>query len=119
MGSSKFFTLKEARLSNNCPECYSNDGLEITFKQKFIENAFYKAISADMINEMYCYNCNTPIFPIQWTNDIESVVAYQNRALEPKPKSLKLKSKAWFLIVFVLILAIVIILFTTEVISFN
>ena len=117
MSSSRFFTLKEARLSNNCPECYSNDGIELTFKQKFIENAFYKAITAEVINEMYCQNCNTQIFPIQWTDDIESVVDYQKRALQPKPKSIKLKPLAWVIIIVDLLLLVGIILFSTGVIA--
>ncbi|WP_400076243.1 hypothetical protein [Winogradskyella sp. R77965] len=118
MSSSRFFTLKEARLSNNCPECYSNDGIELTFKQKFTENAFYKAITADVINEMHCINCDTQIFPIQWTDDIESVVDYQKRALQPKPKSVKLKPLAWLVIIIDLLLLIGIILYSTGVISF-
>ncbi|EDP71108.1 hypothetical protein FBALC1_01452 [Flavobacteriales bacterium ALC-1] len=118
MSSSRFFTLKEARLSNNCPECYSNDGIELTFKQKFIENAFYKAITNEVVNEMHCMNCNTQIFPIQWTDDIERVVEYQKRALQPKPKSIKLKPLAWVIIIVDLLLLVGIVLFSTGVISF-
>ena len=58
----QYFTLKEVQLNNNCPECYSNDGLELTFKQKFIENMFYKAITQDTIYDMHCKTCNTDIF---------------------------------------------------------
>ena len=36
-----YFTVKEVDLNNHCPECYSNEGLQLTFKQKFVENAFY------------------------------------------------------------------------------
>jgi hypothetical protein len=118
MSSSRFFTLKEARLSNNCPECYSNDGIELTFKQKLTENIFYKAITADVISEMYCINCDSQIFPIQWTDDIESVVEYQKRALQPKAKSIKLKPLAWLVIVIDIILLVGIILFSIGVISF-
>ncbi|MBC2844293.1 hypothetical protein [Winogradskyella flava] len=118
MATYKYFTLKEARLSNNCPECYSNDGLEITFKQKFVENAFYKAISKEIVSEIHCYNCNTSIFPVRWTDDIESVVAYQKRAIEPRPKSIKLKPLAWVVIVLDLLIVAAIILAVTGVISF-
>ncbi|MBC3845508.1 hypothetical protein H8K90_03865 [Winogradskyella echinorum] len=118
MSSSRYFTLKETRISNNCPECYSNDGIELTFKQKLTENSFYKAITADIINEMQCINCNTEIFPIQWTDDIESVVEYQKRALQPKPKSIKLKPLAWLIIIVDVLLLVGIILFSTGVLSF-
>lgn len=119
MGSSRFFTLKEARLSNNCPECYSNDSLELTFKQKLSENIFYKAITADIKSQMQCHNCNTQIFPVRWTDDIERVVDYQKRAVQPKPKSFKLKPLAWAFIAFDLLLLVSIILFATGIVSFK
>ena len=119
MGSSKYFTLKEARLSNNCPECYSNDGLEITFKQKLTENIFYKAITSETSRYIYCYNCNTTIFPIRWTDDIERVIEYQQRAAQPRPKSIKLKPLAWVFIFFDLLIVTAVILYATGVISFS
>jgi hypothetical protein len=118
MGSVKFFTLKEARLSNNCPECYSKVGLEITFRQKFTENTFYKAITNETSHELFCFSCNTPIFPIQWTDDIERVIAYQHRAIIPKSKSLKLKSLAWVIITSVTAIIALIVLMAVSVISF-
>lgn len=118
MSSTKFFTLKEARLNNNCPECYSNDGLQLTFKQKFTENAFYKAITKETSHEMHCTTCNTEIFPVRWTDDIERVVAYQQRAVQPKSKSIKLKPLAWVIIFLDLLILAGIILLVTGVISF-
>ncbi|MTE26282.1 hypothetical protein [Winogradskyella ouciana] len=118
MATTKFFTLKEARLNNNCPECYSNDGLEITFKQKFKENAFYKAITTETSHEMHCNNCNTAIFPVRWTDDIERVVEYQQRAVQPKSKSIKLKPLAWVIIVLDILILALIVLVMTDVISF-
>ena len=87
MATSKFFTLKEARLSNNCPECYSNDGLEITFKQKLTENLFCKTITKDIIHELKCFNCNTTIFPIRWTDDIEGCLLYTSPSPRDKRQS--------------------------------
>jgi hypothetical protein len=118
MATTKFFTLKEARLNNNCPECYSTDGLQITFKQKFTENAFYKAITNDTTYDMYCHNCDSAIFPVQWTEDIERVVDYQKRAIQPKSKSIKLKPLAWLVIVLDLLVVVIIVLLVTGVISF-
>ena len=118
MATTKFFTLKEARLSNNCPECYSNDSLEITFRQKFTENAFYKAITNETSHQIHCYNCDTTIFPVRWTDDIERVVDYQQRAVQPKGKSLKLKPLAWLVIVLDLLILAAIILVATDVIKF-
>ena len=118
MKSQQYFTLKEVQLNNNCPECYSNEGLELTFRQRFVENAFYKAITEETIHDMHCKTCNTDIFPVRWTNDIEQVVAYQKRAAIPKPKSLKLKKLAWIFIIVDAILLIVVLLFVTGILSF-
>ncbi|WP_179343300.1 hypothetical protein [Winogradskyella ursingii] len=118
MSTSKFFTLKEVSLNNNCPECYSKDGLKLTFKQKFIENIFYKSITSETINEMHCETCDTDIFPVRWTDEIEQVVNYKKRALHPKPKSIKLKPLAWVFIIVDAFLLITVILFVTGIVSF-
>lgn len=117
MSSSRFFTLKEARIGNNCPECYSNDSLELTFKQKLSETKFYKAITDDTISELHCLNCEVQIFPVRWTNDIELVVAYHNRALKTKSKSIKLKTLTWVLFGFSVMALSAVVLFATGIIS--
>ena len=118
MKEKQYFTLKEVQLNNNCPECYSNEGLELTFKQRFIENAFYRAITEDTIHEMHCNTCNTDIFPVSWTNDIERVVSYQERAATPKPKSIKLKKLTWILIIMDVLLLIAVLLFAFGILKF-
>lgn len=118
MKTEHYFTLKEVQLNNNCPECYSNDGLELTFKQKFVENIFYKAITEDTKYDMHCNTCQTDIFPVRWTNDIEQVVDYQKRAVSPKSKSIKLKQAGWIFVIADLLVLIIIILFITGVLSF-
>ena len=103
----KYFTIKEVDLNNNCPECYSKDGLKLTFKQKFVENIFYKAISSETAHTMTCHTCNTEIFPIRWNDSIERVFIYQQRALVPKAATFKLKQLAWILLVIAVIAIIV------------
>lgn len=118
MSSSHYFVLKEAHINNNCPECFYQNGLKLTFKQKAIDNLFYSANSNETISEMHCENCNTKIYPGRWTDDIDRVVDYQNRALQLKAKSLTIKPLGWFIILLNLILVTVIILFATGVLSF-
>ncbi|MBR9845089.1 MAG: hypothetical protein GYB35_02780 [Algicola sp.] len=117
MKTQQFFTLKEVQLNNNCPECYSNEGLELTFKQRLVENLFYKAITQDTIYEMHCNTCDTDIFPVRWTDDIEQVVDYQKRAVTPKSKSLKLKKAGWVFIIVDVLLFVIVMLFVTGVLS--
>ncbi|WP_452229217.1 hypothetical protein [Lacinutrix sp. MEBiC02404] len=94
----KLITIKEVALNNNCPECYNTNGLQLTFKQKFIETSLYKSITNKTTEAIHCKTCNTDIFPVMWTEDIERVFAYQQKAFTPKTASTKLKKKAWLLI---------------------
>ncbi|WP_055442733.1 hypothetical protein [Lacinutrix himadriensis] len=94
----KWITIKEVDLINNCPECYNTNGLELTFKQKFTETSLYKSITNQTAQAIYCKTCDTDIFPVMWTEDIERVFAYQQKAFVPKKASTKLKNKAWLLI---------------------
>lgn len=87
----KQITIKEVGLNNNCPECYSNNGLQLTFKQKFKETNLYKRVTNEITHEIFCNTCSTKIYPISWTDDIERVYNYQKKALTPKKTSVKLK----------------------------
>lgn len=102
----KFFTVKEVALNNHCPECYSTDGLQLTFKQKFVENAFYRAISNDVKHTMTCNTCHTEIFPVRWTKEIERVFEYQQKACRPKSATFKLKKLTWILLIVLVLLVV-------------
>lgn len=102
----QFITIKEVTLNNNCPECYNTNGLQLTFKQKYIETRFYKSITQETAHQLECKTCESIIYPVRWTDDIDRVFQYHQRAFVPKKSSLKLKRQAWLL----LLLAVIIIL---------
>ncbi len=104
--SEKHITVKEVTLNNNCPECYNNKGLILSFQQQFIETRFYKSITAKVNHKLACKVCNTTIYPVQWNEDIERVVAYQEKAFTPKNPSTYLKKISWVIIIIVLVLAL-------------
>ena len=97
--SERLITINTVNLNNNCPECFSTKGLQLTFKQRFIETSFYKSITQEVSTEMNCTVCNTPIYPARWTDDIERVFEYQMKAFQPKKASKKYKSLFWILII--------------------
>lgn len=99
-----FLIIKKVPLNNNCPECYNIGGLILTFKQKFIETKFYKSITSEIKHEITCNTCNTDIYPVQWTDDIDRVFEYQKRAFTPKPKSTVLKKASWIIIITAIVL---------------
>ena len=113
----QYIHIKTESLNNHCPECFSTEGLQLSFKQKYNETRFYKAMTNDIINELKCKICNTEIFPVRWTNDIERVVDYKKKAFTPKPKSFKLKRLAWILLISLDVLILLGILFAVGVIK--
>ncbi|GAA3595739.1 hypothetical protein Q4Q39_07660 [Flavivirga amylovorans] len=94
--SKKLVTIKEVVLTNNCPECYSKEGLRLYFKQKVIDTKFYKSITSKISHEIVCKTCNTIIYPVKWTDDIERVFEYQKKAFIPKKASTYLKKTLWW-----------------------
>ncbi|PWI30723.1 hypothetical protein DI383_04550 [Flavobacteriaceae bacterium LYZ1037] len=104
----KFITIKEVALNNNCPECYNTNGLQLTFLQKFVETKFYKSITRETSHLLECNTCNTNIYPISWTEDIERVFNYHQKAFTPKTPSIKLKKSARLLIISVLVITLTI-----------
>ena len=95
----EYRVIKTASLNNHCPECYSTEGLKLSFSQRFIENAFYKSLTNTTSFDLQCTVCETEIFPVNWTEDIERVVDYHKKAMQPEPRTFKLKTLAWILLI--------------------
>ncbi|MBU2950707.1 hypothetical protein KO493_08365 [Tamlana agarivorans] len=95
----KHIEIKEVALNNNCPHCYNTKGLHLLFKQKIVETSFYKAITPEIKHELNCKTCDTAIYPEQWTDDIDRVVDYQKKVVDPKSPFTKLKALSWSLII--------------------
>jgi len=100
----KLIDVKAVTLNNNCPECYSKNGLQLTFKQKIKETKFYKSITSEISHEITCKTCNSLIYPVQWTDDIDRVFEYQKKAFTPKNKSTYLKKASWIVIATIVVL---------------
>ena len=108
----KLVTIKTVSLNNNCPECYSNEGLELIFKQKFKETPFVKSMTKEVVKELSCNKCNTIIYPARWDDGIDRVVDYHKKALKPKPKTYKLKSLSWLILITLDFIILIIILYS-------
>ncbi len=91
-------TLHTSRIHNNCPECYSTEGLEFSFSQEEKENKLYSKASKEIKETLYCHSCEQQIFPIKWTDDIERVYEYQRKLAQPKSTGIKLKPLAYIMI---------------------
>ncbi|MBL4662265.1 MAG: hypothetical protein JKY22_01585 [Flavobacteriaceae bacterium] len=91
--------LNEAKVNNNCPECYSTEGLKFTFFQEEMENKLYSKANGEVTGTLQCENCNQIIYPVKWTEDIEQVFNYHKKVAKPKSTGVKLKPLAYILLV--------------------
>ncbi len=98
----EFIVLKEAPLTNNCPVCYANDGMVLSFRQKRLKSKFLIKTNGALIEGISCKKCESDIFPGQWTKDIERVYDYHKKTIEPKSGSIHFTKL--FYILFVLIM---------------
>ncbi len=94
------YVLHTAKINNNCPECYSKEGLEFTFEQENFENRFYTKAKKAVIETLYCHNCNQQVFPVTWTEDIERVYDYHRKLAKPKSSVMKLKPITYIILLF-------------------
>ena len=102
----EYIILKEARLTNNCPECYATDGMVLSFKQeKKISSLFIKT-KKDTIENIHCNKCGSHIFPGQWTKDIERVYEYHKKTINTQPASIKFTGLFYLLSFLVLVIAL-------------
>lgn len=83
MGKQKMVVIKEADITNNCPECY-NQELKLSFYQKHTYNPFFHKTTNEVSSEIKCKKCFSMIYPVNWTPDIERVFEYYHKLVEPE-----------------------------------
>lgn len=97
MVKEKMVVLKEAKLTNNCPECF-NQELKLTFYQKHTYGKFYDRTTKDTTHEIKCAKCNSLIYPVTWTEDIERVYDYYRKLVAPKKATITFTSLFYILV---------------------
>lgn len=111
MAKEKKLVIKEADITNNCPECF-NQELKLTFYQKHTYGAFYHRTTNEVTHEIKCKKCNSIIYPVNWTPDIERVFDYYNKLVSPDRASVR------FTMLFFIILALMLCLVAAAVYFF-
>ncbi|MBC2837939.1 hypothetical protein [Robiginitalea sp. SC105] len=89
--------IKEAPLSNNCPECFNQD-LTLRFYQKHLYGALYHRISGEVTRELECNTCKSLIYPVKWTEDIDRSVEYYEKAVTPERPRVRFKAAFYVLV---------------------
>lgn len=104
MSKEKQIVIKEAEITNNCPECY-NQELKLTFFQKHAYNAFFHRTTSEVTHEITCKKCESKIYPVNWTPDIERVFEYFNKLVNPDKPSIRFTT-LFFVLLMILIAVI-------------
>ncbi len=94
---------QEATLSSNCPECYSNNSLLYTVFQKEVNNLWFYKRTDELSEEIVCQKCETPIYPVRYTDDIERVKAFYLKTMGTPETSFRMKAMTYITIALILI----------------
>lgn len=106
MVKEKKVIIKEASITNNCPKCF-NQELKLTFYQKHTYGRFFDRTTKDISHEIKCTKCNSQIYPVDWTEDIERVYQYYLKMAAPDNANIRFTPAFYILaLLFALILAI-------------
>lgn len=104
MAKEKKVIIKEADITNNCPKCF-NQELKLTFYQRHTYGRFFDKTTKDISHEIKCTKCNSLIYPVDWTEDIERVYQYYLKMATPDEASIRFTPP--FYILTILLIAIV------------
>ncbi|WP_343488119.1 hypothetical protein [Allomuricauda sp. d1] len=103
MAKEKQIAIKDVEISNNCPECFSQE-LRLTFYQKHTYNPLYHRTTGEVTHEIKCKKCFSLIYPVKWTPDIERVFDYYNKLVEPDKSSVRFTMLFFALLLLMIVL---------------
>ncbi len=75
--------IKEASMTNNCPECFNQD-LTLFFYQRHLYSKLYHRTTSEVRHQINCNTCGSVIYPVKWTEDIERIFDYYQKTVEPQ-----------------------------------
>lgn len=104
MAKEKLVTIKEADITNNCPECFNQD-MRITFYQKHKYGKLYDRTTNEISHSIKCNTCSSMIYPVNWTQDIERIFEYYQKMAAPEKASIRFTRL--FYILMLLLVAVV------------
>ena len=93
---------QEATLSSNCPECYSTNSLLYTVSQEERNTPLFYRLTDNLSETIVCQKCDTTIYPVRYTDDIERVKAFYLRSMGTPQARFRLKGLSYVLIVLLL-----------------
>ncbi len=107
MAKEQLVIIKQAEITNNCPECFNQD-MTLSFFQKHLHNRFYHRITSEIQHRIQCNTCGSIIYPVKWTEDIERIFEYYQKTVEPRNP--RIRFSALFYLLWALLIALVLVL---------
>jgi hypothetical protein len=104
MAKEKLEVIKESVITNNCPECFNQD-MTLSFFQKHLYSKFYHRVTPVVEHQIRCNKCQSIIYPVKWTEDIERIFEYYRKTVEPKAS--KTRFTVFFYVLILLLIALV------------
>lgn len=103
MAKEKLEIIKEANITNNCPECF-NQNMKITFYQKHKYGQLFHRTTNEVTHQIKCNKCDSLIYPVSWTEDIERIFEYNQKLVVPKKASIHFTTLLYVLLLLLLVL---------------
>lgn len=104
MTKEKRIVIQEAELTNNCPECFNQD-LSLKFFQKHSYGKLYHRTTGEVTHEIRCNKCNSIIYPVKWTEDIERSIDYYRKIVVPSRASIRFTTLFFAILVILICIA--------------
>ncbi|WP_224488715.1 hypothetical protein [Robertkochia flava] len=95
-----------ATLSSNCPECFSNNSLLFTVSQKEVNTPWFYRLTDDLSEKIECQKCETTIYPVRYTDDIERVKAFYLRSMGTPTTTFRLKGLTYAILALIMVAAV-------------
>lgn len=97
-------TIHTAHIKNNCPECFSTEGLVFNFVQEEKKNTWYRKVAKKIEESLFCNTCKTEIYPVRWDEHIERVYQYNKKLVTPLSDRIHFKKRFWIVFITALVL---------------
>ena len=108
MAKEKLKVIKQADITNNCPECFNQD-MTLSFYQKHLYRRFYHKITNEIQHQIKCNKCESLIYPVKWTDDIERIFDYYQKTVVPEKA--RTIFNPWFYLLWFVLISLVVVLY--------
>lgn len=118
MAKEKLIVIKEADITNNCPECF-NQNMVLTFYQRHVYGKLFDRTTKDITHQIRCGKCNSIIYPVKWDEGIERIFEYYQKMVTPDKASIRFNTLFYiFMLLLIILVAAGVYLYLEGVIAF-